>query len=402
VSVVDADVIVAGGGLAGATTALLLQRAGLTTIVVDKAEFPRDKPCGEGLLPHGVETLQRLGCGGLLENAAAQRFVGIRYHCQGVVADGDFVEGVGRGVRRRSLDEGMRAAAAAAGAQLVHGSVERANENDHGATLHLRDGRALMGKWLIGADGPRSVVRHSLGLDGGQPTSARYALRQHFTLPSGATMPTRVEVHMSNGFELYITPCAPGTIGIAALLSHERMRGGSGTPAHRMLGLCQSVAAVMRYVEDASPASDALACGPLRVRALNVHTDRSLLVGDAAGYVDAITGEGMSLALKTAQAASDAVVARAAGDAHAFARYRRRRAGYFFDHAVLTHGLVWLSRHPFLARRAIARLAHEPALFSRLLSVNNGTARVWQLLPLDALKLAVGKRPMSLLSEETL
>jgi menaquinone-9 beta-reductase len=386
-------VLIAGGGLAGATTALLLGRAGVRCVVVDKASFPRDKPCGEGLLPHGVETLQSMGVGHLIDLAAAQSFVGIRYHCGGVVADGDFVEGVGRGVRRRVLDEGMRSSAASVGAAFVQGHVDTASEDKHGVQLRLRDGTTLRGDVLVGADGPRSVVRHSLGLDGGVKPGGRYALRQHFKLAQDVDMPKRVEVHMGVGYELYLTPCAPGVVGLAALVAHERMRSDVGPPAQRLQTLVGGVPLIAERLRGSEAVTDAMTCGPLRVRARAVHTNRTVLVGDAAGYVDAITGEGMSLALKTARAAAAAIEQRVQGNARAFSVYRTQRRRLFFDHAVLTHGLVWLAQHPRLAERAIARLAHEPALFGRLLSVNNGTKPLWHLSPLDLIKLAVGKSP---------
>ena len=123
-----------------------------------------------------------------------------------------------------------------------------------------------------------------------------------------------------------------------------------------------------------------------------------MLVGDAAGYVDAITGEGMSLALSMAELAARAILDARAGHATvaaAFRAYERGRARLFRDHAILTHGLVFLARHPWLARRAVARLAKEPELFTRLLAVNDGRRSLVSLGIVDALKLAAGSRPMA-------
>lgn len=407
----DADVVIAGGGLAGACTALALARRGLSAIVVDKAEFPRDKPCGEGLLPHGLQLLDALGCGDVVDACGGQPFRGILYRCHGVVARGDFASGAtGRGVRRRLLDQALRERAQASGARLVMGTVTGVALDDDGSTLTLADGSSLRARFLVGADGPRSTVRHALGLDGGTPSRARYALRGHFQLAPGMALPDRVEVNVVSGYELYVTPIggaasagASGVVGVAALCEKRALNdagGAAARPAQRLQALIAACEPVAERLVGAAPEGGTLACGPLRVRARNVSAGRAFLVGDAAGYVDAITGEGMSLAIKTA-----ALAATAIADAHegllaldaARRRYRTQRAAAFRDHAILTFGLVELARHPFFARRAIARLAREPALFSRLLEVNNGTAALTSLGALDVLKLAFGARPPRLL-----
>ncbi|MBM4279835.1 MAG: FAD-binding protein [Deltaproteobacteria bacterium] len=398
----DAEVVVAGGGLAGAALALALRRQGTSVVVVDKADFPREKPCGEGLLPHGVALLQGLGLGDVVDACGGRPFRGILYHCHGVVAAGDFAHGAtGRGLRRRLLDESVRARAASAGATLVRARVDRASVDPDGATLMLDDGRALRGRVLVGADGPRSTVRHSLGLDGGAPRRARFALRRHYRLRPGAALPDRVEVHVGHHHELYVTPVAAAdgsgdaVIGVAALCERAVFAAQGGRPDERLDALVAACAPLAARLQGAVPDGPALSCGPLRVRARDVAQGRALLIGDAAGYVDAITGEGMSLALQTARLAVDAVGAILGdGDVDAAAaRYRRARAVVFRDHAVLTQGLVELARRPFFARRVIARLGREPALFSRLLQVNDGQ------LPLTAFglgnlaRLALGASP---------
>jgi flavin-dependent dehydrogenase len=398
----DADVLVAGGGLAGAALACRLRRDGVGVIVVDKAEFPREKPCGEGLLPHGVDLLNGLGLGDVVDACGGRPFRGILYHCHGVVAAGDFADGQqGRGLRRRRLDEAVRARAAGAGATLVRARVERATVDDAGATLTLDDGRTLRGRVVVGADGPRSTVRHTLGLDGGPPRRARYALRRHFRLPAGSALPDRVEVHVGDDHELYVTPVAAAdgddhaVVGVAALCERSLMTGGTGRPDDRLAALIAACPPLARRLSDAEPDGPALSCGPLRVHTRDVAFGRALLVGDAAGYVDAITGEGMSLALQTAGFAADAIgdVLAGAAVAPATARYRRARAAVFRDHAILTLGLVELARRPFFARRVIARLAREPALFSRLLEVNNGTLPLASFGLANLLRLALGTAP---------
>ena len=390
------DVVVVGGGLAGAATAIGVRRRGFSVLVVDKAEFPRDKPCGEGLLPHGVELLMALGCGHVIDDAAAQPFRGILYHCHGVIARGDFEGGaLGRGIRRRHLDAGVRAVAAAAGVRFEQASVQTVELHGDGADVVCADGRLFRGRVVVGADGPRSLMRHSLGLDGGPPRQPRYALRQHFKLADGTAMPERVEVHVGGRHELYVTPVEAGVVGVAALVEKPLMASTAGKPEAKLATLLAACAPLRDRLDGAVAVGPGLACGPLRVRSKAVHKGRVVLVGDAAGYVDAITGEGMSLALKTAALATDAVTAILAGADvdSSFRRYARDRAAVFRDHALLTFGLVELARRPFFAKRVIARLAKDPALFTRLLAVNNGTRALSTFGVVNLLKLGLGATP---------
>lgn len=392
----DADVVVVGGGLAGAACALDLARSGHSVVVVDKATFPRDKPCGEGLLPHGLELLDRLGCGDVALACGGQPFKGILYHCHGVVARGDFEGGgVGRGVRRRFLDKALRDRSAAAGARLIEGNVDDVAVDVDGGVVTLKDGTRLRGRVVVGADGPRSLVRHRLDLDGGTAKRPRYALRQHFRVVEGTLLPDRVEVHVGGGHELYVTPCEPGVVGVAALCERDVMTAGSGRPGDRLAALIGACGPLAARLAGATPIDEALACGPLRVKSKAVWRGRAVLIGDAAGYVDAITGEGMSLALQTAAFASDAIrIILGGGDVDAaFSVYSKARARAFRDHALLTMGLVELARHPFFAKRAIARLAKDPALFTRLLAVNTGARSILSLGVIDGLKLAIGSSP---------
>jgi 2-polyprenyl-6-methoxyphenol hydroxylase-like FAD-dependent oxidoreductase len=396
-----ADAVIVGGGLAGSATAIGLSRAGVSAVIVEKQSFPRDKPCGEGLLPSGVAHLAALGLGDAMARAEGQPFRGIVYRFEDLEAVGSFAPGeCGYGVRRSALDAIVHEAARRApGVEILRGAAKSIAPCGDGVRVRLVDGREVHGRILIGADGPRSLVRRAAGLDGGVPSRGRYGLRQHFELASGAALPDRVEVSFHEGYELYLTPSAPGVVGLAALCERDTLQAGEGSKAERLLSLLRGgPRAVRARLAGAKPASAPLSCGPLRVRARRVAEGRVLLVGDAAGYVDAITGEGMSLALGTSALAARAVAAALRAGIpreRAFAGYARARARLFREHALLTHAVVFLSRHPRLCRRVVARLAAHPDLFSRLLAVNHGARSLVSLGALDWMKILFGSRRLA-------
>ena len=104
------------------------------------------------------------------------------------------------------------------------------------------------------------------------------------------------------GYELYVTPVGPDVVGVAALIEKRVLTEGRGRPEERLQQLLAGAPDEVRARFDgATPLGPALSCGPLRVLCRRPWSQRAVLVGDAAGYVDAITGEGMSLALRTAE-----------------------------------------------------------------------------------------------------
>lgn len=390
-----ADVVIIGGGLAGSATALGLAARGLDVALVEKRQFPRDKPCGEGLLPHGVRELSALGLGDVVARCEGQPFAGIIYRCDGSEAIGRFSDGhVGFGMRRLALDAALHEAAIGRpGVHTVYSAARGITIGPRDVTVVTTDGEHVRARALVGADGTRSFVRRAIGLDTGLPRNGRWALRQHFALAHDVAMPAFVEVSFHPGFELYLTPSARGVVGVAALCERDTIRRLEGLRADEKMQwlLAHAPEPVRQRLRAASAASEPLACGPMRAGARAVFRDNVVLVGDAAGYVDAITGEGMSLALRSASLASEALATwliDGGGRQDALETYARRRRQRVRDAELITHITVHMARRPKLARRVTKTLSRHPDTFTRILSVLHG-APLRTLQVRDLLRLAV-------------
>jgi flavin-dependent dehydrogenase len=206
----------------------------------------------------------------------------------------------------------------------------------------------------VGADGLRSHLRSWAALAHAAVAGGRFGVRRHFRV-AAAEVPDRVEVWWGAGCEAYVTPVGPAEVGVAMLWS------GPAAGFDDLLGRFPALAARLAGRPVTSRDRGA---GPLRQRVRGVVRGSLALVGDAAGYVDAITGEGLSLAFQQAAAL---VAAAAGGDLAAYAA-AHRRLGRVPD--TLTRLLLAVERRPALRRRAVRALAADPALFSRLLAIH--------------------------------
>ncbi|MCZ7652423.1 MAG: NAD(P)/FAD-dependent oxidoreductase [Thermoanaerobaculia bacterium] len=361
------DVAIAGGGPVGLAAALALCRAGLSVAVVERRRPPLDKACGEGLMPDGLAALAALGVDPAALGGAP--LAGISWLEGARRADGAFPAGCrGLGVRRPRLHAALAEAAAAAGAELRFGVAAAGLTADGLAT----SAGPLAARWVVGADGLHSAVRVWAGLARPPLPRRRFGVRRHVRIPPWGD---RVEVHWGEGCEGYVTPVGPALVGVALLWNGawrgSRLAGGF----ERLLPRLPALAARLREAPVAGPDRGA---GPFGQRARAVARGRVLLVGDAAGYLDPLTGEGLALGFAQARALATAL---AAGDP---ARYRaaHRRDGR--RARAITRLALFASAHPAVRRRAVAALAADPALFTRLLGLLTGD------LPLAAL----GLRPL--------
>ncbi|MFJ4963894.1 putative oxidoreductase [Streptomyces sp. ADI96-02] len=327
------DILVAGGGPAGLAAAIRAALAGLEAVVVEPRAAPVDKACGEGIMPGGVTALRELGV-----HPRGHALRGIRYTDGRRSAQADFRGGPGIGVRRTELHAALHARAAALGVRFVTGRVREIRQDEHTVTA-----AGLTARWLVAADGLHSPVRRALDLDRPVPGPGRYGLRRHYRLAPWTDL---VEVHWSRHGEAYVTPVGENLVGVAVLSRHRR-----GYDEH----LADFPALAARLTGPA--ATPVRGAGPLRQRALGRRAGRVLLVGDAAGYIDALTGEGVALAVATATAAVDCLAAGRPED------YPRRWAGRTRRYRLLTAALLAAARPPRAGRLIVAAAHHAPAAF---------------------------------------
>ena len=344
----DVDLVVVGAGPVGLATAIGAAQVGLTVVVLDPRDGPGDKACGEGLMPGARASLERLGVH-LGHGPDARELAGIRYLSPGHVAQAAFSAGPGLGVRRTVLSQALRSRAEALG--VVH---ERRR-----AEAPLTDGDGVLvgglrARWCVAADGLHSPTRRALGLDAPPPgrggparpgrLQGRFGLRRHYRM---APWGDHVDVLWARESEAYVTPVAPDVVGVAVLTD---VAGDLDSHLARFPGL----AARLRGVPHASSTRGA---GPLRQVARRRRSGRVLLVGDAAGYVDALTGEGIAVGLACAREAVACVLADDASD------YERRWHRASRSYRVLTEGLLVTSSVPLLRRAIVPAAQRLPRVF---------------------------------------
>jgi flavin-dependent dehydrogenase len=351
------DLLVAGAGPAGLAAAVAAAEAGMRVTVVEPRAGPQDKACGEGLMPPAVTALAALGV-----HPEGHPFAGIRYTDGRGAADAYFRDGPGRGVRRPVLHAALAARAACCGVEVVPGRVTDVRQDADGVTA-----AGLRGRWLVAADGLHSPVRRSLGLDAPPSGPRRYGLRRHHTCTPWSDL---VEVHWAPDAEAYVTPVGADTVGVAVLFRHDRVRGarsrgrpsaGPGEPGGFPGWLARFPALAARL--EGVPAGPVAGAGPLRQRARRRVAGRVLLVGDAAGYTDALTGEGVALGVRAARAA---VACLADGDP---GRYEGEWRRLSWRYRALTSALVAATRPAAPRRLLVPAAAHLPSTFSRAVHV---------------------------------
>jgi flavin-dependent dehydrogenase len=362
--VVTYDVAVVGGSVAGAVTARECARRGLRVALFEKSAFPRLKPCGEGLLPQGVAALRSMG---LEPRGVPVR--GLRYVApSGATAEADFPNGArGLVVRRDRFDAALFAAAAATPGvdafprtEWTPGKVES--------------------RWIVGADGLRSQFHRRPEFPASPPSLRRVGLSTH---AAGLEVDReRVEVILHERGEVYLAPSEDGDALVACLFRADELPEGASAE-DSVLELLLSLDVLRGRTRGLSFTTPVLACAPLGLRVGSVAEGDVLLVGDASGAPDPVTGEGMSLAILSAAALADAL---AAGEPERYAKEHRRLAA---NSEWLGRWLLRATRYPALADRVVAGLVEHPELFGKLVEIAVGARRPGDLSLVDVARLVV-------------
>ena len=383
----SADVLVVGAGPAGLATAISLVRRGVSARVVERRRGPLlDKACGEGIMPAGVRALEALGV--RLSDLPSARFHGVRFVEAGLWIEGRFARGFGLGIRRRELSRALLQRAREVGVEVAFGCGLSAFEAEGGGGVIARTtGGQIRARLLVGADGLGSAVRARAGLamrarpdlvrsDLVRPR--RFGLRRHFRL---APWSSQVEVHWQRDREAYVTPVAPDEVGVAILGA------GSGRDYAAELASFPELA---RRLAGAEPTSDVCGAGPFWQRARARTAEGVALVGDAAGYTDAVTGEGITLALLAGEALAQRFAA--CGSTRGYESDWRRLTR---DHRAFAALLGFGVAHPRARRVAFQVLARRPALFEALLrrtALENGPPAAGDVSDPEADRAAFARR----------
>ncbi len=335
------DVLIVGGGPAGLAAAIAARIKGFTVTVADSARPPIDKACGEGLLPAAPAALAQLGV--FLDRQTAFPFRGIRFVGDGASVEASFPSGAGWGVRRTRLHRILADRADELGVRLLWG------------VCVTNPAEIATCRWIIGADGLSSRIRRMSGLDPASKESSRFGFRRHYQV---APWTDCVEVHWGSGCQIYVTPVGASEVGIA-LLTRD--------PQPRVEGALENFPELQQRLAGAAFSSAERGALTMSRRLRRVVRDRTALIGDASGSVDAITGEGLSLSFRQAIALADAMVA---GDLEAYQAEHRRLAR---KPLLMADFMLLLDRSPWLRRRALRIMASKPAIFGSLLALHTGT-----------------------------
>jgi menaquinone-9 beta-reductase len=337
-------VVVVGGGPVGLASAIFAQQSGLSPLVIESGVPDGDKACGEGLMPGVAPLLAELGI-----NPPGQELVGVSYRQDGKSVEHRFAERSGRGVRRTVLIEALRERADALGIERRSARVTDLIMNASTVSLGLAEGGRVEADYVVACDGLHSTIAKELGLI--KPSTKRgrrYGLRQHFAVSPWSSF---IEVYYAGAAELYVTPVDENTVGIAVL----------GPKGVNLEETVAAIPEISQHLEGATSVSELRGAGPFPHRVRKARVGRVVLVGDAAGYVDAITGEGLRVGFAQAREAISAIAD------NRLASYPRRWRVVTREFRVLTRGLVLLASSPL--RRSIVPLARAlPSVFGMVVN----------------------------------
>jgi len=360
------DVLIAGAGPAGSIAATVLARAGARVLVLDRARFPRPKLCGDTLNPGALAVLQRLGLG-----CAA----GASIPLAGMIVTGDDgvrvvgkYEGVsGRAISRSDFDAALMMAAAGAGARieqgvLVQGPIVDASGDQPtvtGLKITGRQGKSLKipARMVIAADGRYSRVARALGLSRAAPWPRRWAIGAYFENVTGLTQ--FGEMHVRPTHYMGVAALGEGITNACVVTPNL----GGRHPGDILVTTLTRDAQLRERFADARMVTAPICLGPLAVDATAAGARGLLLAGDAAGFVDPITGDGLRFAIRGAElAAREALDALEHGCGGAHVRLLASRRREFAAKWRFNRTMRWIVTYPAVVRAAEYGVSMIPRL----------------------------------------
>lgn len=333
------DIFIVGGGPAGLAGAIAARLKGFDVTVADAAQPPIDKACGEGLMPDSLDALRQLGIAFDPEQSFA--FRGIRFLGAGGTVAADFRREPAIAVRRIRLHQLLIDRAEELGVKLLWRTP-------------VKDLNDIRARWIVGADGQNSRVRRWAGVDAAHQESFRYGFRRHYRVRPWTEF---MEIYWGPGCQMYVTPVGAGEACVALITRDPHVRMDAAMPHFPELA---------RKLAGAEMASEERGAVTATRRLRRIYRDRTVLIGDASGSVDAITGEGMSLSFRQALLLAHALES---GDLRAYeAAHRRlmRRPAY------MAQLMLLLDRFPRVRPHVLRLFAAQPVIFERLLVVHAG------------------------------
>jgi 2-polyprenyl-6-methoxyphenol hydroxylase-like FAD-dependent oxidoreductase len=345
-SFVPPDILVIGGGPAGLATAIAAAQKGLRVTVVESRKPPIHKPCGEGLLPQAIDALRDLGV--RLHASLGHPFNGFRFVDDSYSVCAQIPQGCGLGVRRTVLHRLLIDRAEECGVDLRWGA-RVSNLESRSACV---DGEVLRFRYLTGADGQNSLVRRFARLGARWTIERRFGFRRHYAV---APWTNFIEVHWAHRSQMVVTPTASDEICVSLFVDDPHIR------IDRALREFPEVANRLRGSEPRSTEAGSMLAFR---RARGVVRGNVALVGDAGCTVDAVSGQGVSLAFRQAALLAEAL---AAGN---LAPYQAAHNHLTLAAMRMTRLLLVMNSSVWLRRKALRLFARRPNLFADMISIH--------------------------------
>jgi 2-polyprenyl-6-methoxyphenol hydroxylase-like FAD-dependent oxidoreductase len=372
------DVIVVGAGPAGAATALDLARRGFGVTIVERARFPRRKVCGEYLNGGAVEALESLGLAAVAR-AQGNPLRGLRLVTPGTAPLELRFPAPVLALARADLDALILDAALGAGARLVRARVEELLfDGDRVSGVVARDESGALerlgARFVAGADGSGSLVARKLGVARRSRGTRRFAIGGHYR--GFGDLGEHLEMYVGGGAYFAINPLDAERANVMVVVREGQLAAWSGAVDEGVRGKALELGRGHRSFSEAQRIGERVSFGPLTFAVTQAARPGALLVGDAAGFLNPFTGQGVFLALRGAAEAAAALAAALDAperEEQTLREYAQRRAEDLRARRRLARVVDALVDVPFLARRAAARLRRFPELGDALLGALSGT-----------------------------